>query len=390
MSWSDPVYPVPPVARRRGRLGLLAVVLLAAAAVFAALNWRRVSLWLSPLHTPASPRPVVARGSLADDERSTIALFEQAAPSVVYVTNLALRRDVFGLNVLEIPQGTGSGILWDDAGHLVTNLHVIAGAEAAEVTLADRSSWNARLVGFSAEKDLAVLRIGAGRELLRPISVGTSHDLQVGQKVFAIGNPFGLDHTLTTGIISALGRAIPSASPGRTIRDVIQTDAAINPGNSGGPLLDSAGRLIGVNTAIYSPERQGVGTYIGIGFAVPVDTVNRVVPQLIQHGRVVRPGLGVELADERVTRSWGLPGALVAGVAPGSAAERAGLRPTRRDGMGRLVLGDVIVAIDGHTVKDGDDVAALLEARQVGQRVNVTVQREEELIELPVELQSLR
>jgi S1-C subfamily serine protease len=389
MNWLPPEYPPPPRPRRATRVGFFALLLLALAVVFAVLSWRRVSPWLSPLHSPAAPRPIMARGSLAEDERSTIALFEQAAPSVVYVTNLALRRDAFGLNVLEIPQGTGSGILWDDAGHVVTNMHVIAGGQAADVTLADRSSWNARLVGFSAEKDLAVLKIGAPRRLLRPISLGTSHDLQVGQKVFAIGNPFGLDHTLTTGIISALGREIPSASPGRTIRDVIQTDAAINPGNSGGPLLDSAGRLIGVNAAIYSPGRDGVGTYIGIGFAVPVDTVNRVIPQLIQHGRVVRPGLGVGLADERVTRSWGLAGALVVNVTPGSGAERAGLRPTTRDDMGRLVLGDLIVAVDGRDVKSGDDLAALLETRRAGEQIKVTVQREEGLVDLTVELQPL-
>jgi len=363
--------------------------LLIALSLFALLRWRHIRPWLSPIHTAASPRPVVARGNLAEDERATIELFEHAAPSVVYVTNLGLRRDAFGLNVLEIPQGTGSGIVWDDQGHVVTNMHVLAGGQAFEVTLGDHSSWDARLVGYSADKDLAVLKIGAPQDTLRAISVGSSHDLRVGQKVFAIGNPFGLDHTLTTGIISALGREIPSATPGRMIRDVIQTDAAINPGNSGGPLLDSAGRLIGVNTAIYSPRQGGTGTYIGIGFAVPVDTVNLVVPQLIQHGRVIRPGLGVTLADERTVRAWGLEGALVLNVSPGSGAEEAGIRPTTRDELGRLELGDLIVAVDGQAVKSPDDLVALIEKRKAGERVTVTVQREEGLVKLPVELKPL-
>jgi S1-C subfamily serine protease len=225
-----------------------------------------------------------AAQALTDDERETIALFEQASPSVVYITSLSVRRDLFTLNVLEIPQGTGSGFVWDDAGHIVTNFHVIQNADRAQVTLADRSTWVAELVGVAPAKDLAVLRIDAPAAKLRPLPVGSSEDLRVGQTVLAIGDPFGLDQTLTTGVISALGREIESVAQ-IPIRDVIQTDAAINPGNSGGPLLDSSGRLIGVNAAIYSPS----GAYAGIGFSIPVDTVKWVVPELIEHGELRRP-----------------------------------------------------------------------------------------------------
>jgi S1-C subfamily serine protease len=231
----------------------------------------------------AVPRVVTPRGDLAAEEKATIELFREASKSVVYIRTIALRRDVFTLNVYEIPEGTGSGFIWDEQGHIVTNYHVIRTASAAHVTLADNSTYNAQLVGVEPAKDLAVLQIDAPKRLLRPIPIGTSRDLLVGQTVFAIGNPFGLDQTLTTGIISALNREIQSVTR-QPIQGVIQTDAAINPGNSGGPLLDSAGRLIGVNTAIYSPS----GAYAGIGFAIPVDTVNQVVPQLIQQGRNAR------------------------------------------------------------------------------------------------------
>ena len=241
--------------------------------------------------TEPSSRPISARGELTVAEKSVTALFEEATPSVVYITSVALRRDFFRFNVMEIPSGTGTGFVWDDRGNIVTNFHVIQDASRAEVTLADGSTWEAKLVGYAREKDLAVLHIDAPRSQLQSIRLGTSSDLKVGQSVLAIGNPFGFDQTLTTGIVSALGREIESTD-GVPIRDVIQTDAAINPGNSGGPLLDSAGRLIGVNTAIVSPS----GGYAGVGFAIPVDTVNWVVPQLIAHGRVKRPTMGVELA----------------------------------------------------------------------------------------------
>ena len=252
-------------------------------------------------------------------------VWRQASPAVVHITTLAVRQDAFSFNVLQIPQGTGSGFIWDAAGHVVTNFHVIREADAATVTMADHSTWKAHLVGAYPDKDLAVLRVDAPSASLHPIPIGTSHDLQVGQKVFAIGNPFGLDQSLTTGIISALGREIQSVTQ-RPIKDVIQTDAAINPGNSGGPLLDSAGRLIGVNTAIYSPS----GVSAGIGFAIPVDEVNRLVPQLIRHGRVIRPGLGIQVGPARLAAELGLSGVLILGVVPDGPAPKAGIRPTRR------------------------------------------------------------
>jgi len=231
-----------------------------------------------------------------------------------------------------------------------------------------------------------VLRIDAPAARLAPIPVGTSADLRVGQKVFAIGNPFGLDQTLTTGIISALGRQIRSRSD-RPIREVIQTDAAINPGNSGGPLLDSAGRLVGVNTAILDPS--GKGAYAGIGFAVPVDAVNHVVPQLVAHGRVVRPGLGIVPAQDALAARLGVEGVLILQVPEGSAADRAGLRPTQRLQNGAISWGDIVVAIDGDPVRAGEDIRTILEDYDVGQTVTVTVEREGRRIDLPVDLQAL-
>jgi S1-C subfamily serine protease len=387
VAW-PPTTPPPP--RRRSSCGasVLFLFVLPLAALAGFFVYRQVA---APRLAggPVESRPIEARGDLAADEQATIAIFEKSAPSVVYVTNLAVRRDLLGLNVMEVPQGTGSGFLWDEAGHVVTNFHVIQAAQAAEVTLADHSTWKARLVGYEADKDLAVLRIDAPKEKLRPLALGTSRDLKVGQKVFAIGNPFGLDHTLTTGVISALGREI-QALTGRAIRDVIQTDAVINPGNSGGPLLDSAGRLIGVNTAIYSPGGAGTGTFIGIGFAVPVDTVSRIIPQIVAHGRVVRPGLGVVVAEDRVTRELGVEGVLVLDVTPGSAAERAGLRPTRRDENGRVRLGDFIVAVDGDEVGTRDDLLHRLEQKAVGSSVMLTVRRGEDVVQLPVSVQALQ
>src|SRR4029453_12066194 len=254
----------------------------------------------------AAPRTITPRGALNAEERATIALFRQVSPSVVYITTLARQRDFFSLNIAEIPQGSGSGFIWDPEGHVISNFHVLQGASSAKVTLADHSVWDAQLVGVAPDHDLAVLYIRAPKNQLRPLAIGTSADLEVGQSVFAIGNPFGLDQTLTTGVISALGREI-NATTGRTIAGVIQTDAAINPGNSGGPLLDSAGRLIGVNTAIVSPS----GSNSGIGFAVPVDTVNRVVPELISKGRVPTPGIGIVAANEAVATRLGIEGVVV-------------------------------------------------------------------------------
>jgi S1-C subfamily serine protease len=329
----------------------------------------------------ATPRQVTPRGELGSEEKSTIQLFREASPSVAYITTLEVRRDFFTMNLTEIPRGTGSGFVWDRSGHVVTNFHVVRGASRAQVTLADQSTWDATLVGHAPGKDLAVLKIEAPAKSLHPIPIGLSKDLAVGQKVFAIGNPFGFDQTLTTGIISALGREIASQSQ-VPIRGVIQTDAAINPGNSGGPLLDSAGRLIGVNTAIYSPS----GSYAGIGFAIPVDTVNWVVPELIAYGHVVRPSMGVDWVPDRYVRDLELQGALVLDVQPGSGAARAGLEPTRRDLRGRVRLGDLVVAIDGEEVDSSGDVTLILERHKAGDRVKVTVQRDNRRTDLLVEL----
>jgi S1-C subfamily serine protease len=347
------------------------MVLLILAAI---LVWRVWSPWSNRPHgiDPAAvPRVVTPRGDLAEDERSTIALFKQVSPSVVHITTLAVRQDSFTLDLWQIPQGTGSGFLWDQDGHIVTNYHVVQGANAAQVTLADHSTWQAGLVGAYPDKDLAVLIIDAPRDRLPPIALGTASDLQVGQKVFAIGNPFGLDQSLTTGVISALGREIESVTR-RAIKDMIQTDAAINPGNSGGPLLDSAGRLIGVNTAIFSPS----GAYAGIGFAIPADEVNRIVPQLIRHGKITRPGLGIQVAPDQFEHALGVTGVLIMGVQPGGPAAKAGLRPTRRDDTGRLQLGDVIVAVNAAPVQTVDDLLDALEKSHLGTPVQVTVLRD--------------
>jgi len=332
-----------------------------------------------------SSRTVVERGELTSAERDLTSLFEEASPSVVYITSVALRRDFFRSNVMEIPSGTGSGFVWDNRGNIVTNFHVIREADRAEVTLADGSAWEAKLVGYSREKDLAVLQIEAPRTQLTAIPIGTSSDLKVGQTVLAIGNPFGYDQTLTTGIVSALGREITSTD-GVPIRNVIQTDAAINPGNSGGPLLDSAGRLVGVNTAIVSPS----GGYAGVGFAIPVDTVNWVVPQLIAHGRIQRPSLGIGLAPDHVVRRSGIDGAVVTEVVAGSGADRAGIRPVTRDRRGRVVVGDVIVAIDGEPIHSRGELGLALEKFSEGDTVTVTVKREGSDKDLRVKLGAVR
>ena len=351
----------------------------------AVVGWLLYQTWQPTLHDPqAVSRPVTARGDLAGDEQNTIDIFRSAAPSVVYITSIAVRRNLFSLNVYEIPQGTGSGFIWDRQGRIVTNFHVISDASRLEVTLADHSSWKASLVGAAPDRDLAVLQITAPASKLQPIAVGESNNLLVGQKVFAIGNPFGLDQTLTTGIVSALGREI-TAVTGRTIHDVIQTDAAINPGNSGGPLLDSAGRLIGVNTAIYSPS----GASSGIGFAVPVGEVNRVVPQIISKGKVLRPGLGVTLANRSLTGDLGLEGVLVLKVVSGSAAEQAGLRGTSQVGDG-LVLGDIILAVNGRKVTDYDSLRDEIERYEVGASVLLTLQRDEATAEVSVQLEAMQ
>lgn len=331
---------------------------------------------------PAIP-VVVARGDLAEDERATIELFSAASPAVVHITTHTVQRDVFSLNVMEVPRGTGTGFVWDNDGHIVTNYHVLEGATGAQVALSDHTTWRADLVGVAPDKDLAVLKIDAPAERLPPLPLAASSELAVGQKTFAIGNPFGLDQTLTTGVISAVGRQIESSS-GRPIKDVIQTDAAINPGNSGGPLLDSAGRLIGMTTAIVSPS----GAYAGIGFAIPVDTIRWGVPQLIEHGRIIRPGLAISVAPDRWMQRAGTPGVLILDVDRGSSAARAGLRPTMRNRRGDVELGDIIVAVDGETVETTNDLLDIFERHSAGDRVTLTVLRGGEKTQVQVELES--
>ncbi len=361
------------------RLVALGVVVFAGVALWR--SWPDVgALWRSS-GDDATPRAVLARGDLAADEKSTIELFERSRASVVFITTRQQVRDFWTRNVFSVPRGTGSGFIWDDAGHVVTNFHVIQGASEATVRLADGRDYKAGLVGVSPAHDIAVLRIGVGFQRPPPVPVGTSADLKVGQKVFAIGNPFGLDWTLTTGIVSALDRSLP-----RTIDHLIQTDAAINPGNSGGPLLDSAGRLVGITTAIFSTS----GSSAGVGFAVPVDTVNRVVPQLIRDGRYIRPALDVELdegVNRRLTEMLGIEGVHVLNVPPGSAAEQAGLVSARIAADGSFVPGDVIVAVDGKPVSGVGELLGRFDDYKVGDTVRLTVRRDGRSLEVPVTLQ---
>ena len=335
--------------------------------------WPMLRSWRAQVD--ATPRAVTARGDLADDEKTTIAVFEQASPSVAFITTTTTARvSAWSRSVVEVPRGSGSGFVWDDAGHVVTNFHVVAGARSAIVRLSGEREFTAVPVGFSPEHDIAVLRITVPVDPPPALPIGTSADLRVGQKVYAIGNPFGLDRTLTTGIISALDRTIESPA-GRSIERVIQTDAAINPGNSGGPLLDSAGRLIGMNTAIYSSS----GSSAGVGFAVPVDTVNRIVPKLIAEGKYARPVLGIN-ADDRISaqllESVGLEGVPVLGINPDGAAALAGLEAAKIGRDGNVELGDVIRSVDGEKVANLDDLTDVLDRREVGQVVDIIVWRD--------------
>lgn len=337
------------------------------------------------VRSSAAPRPITSRGALPAWEQAVIDRFREAKPSVVYITTIAYQRDWFSFDVQAVPTGTGSGLIWDELGHIVTNYHVVQDAQELEVTLSDHSTHRAQVVGLAPEKDLAVIRIVNPPAKLRPIPIGVSSELQVGQSVMAIGNPFGLDQTLTTGVVSALGREIQSATR-RRITGVIQTDAAINPGNSGGPLLDSAGRLIGVNTAITSTS----GSSAGIGFAVPVDTVNRIVPQLIAKGRVARPDLGFEELDPTYAPSFGNPkGVIVLRVQRGGAAERAGIQGIMRSGR-RFLLGDVITGINGKAVKDMDGLLDILETEALGASVQLEILRDGKKLRVPLRLEAAR
>jgi S1-C subfamily serine protease len=321
--------------------------------------------------------------ALDPSERNTIALFQRVAPSVVHVSNVAGNRSFFTLDQQEMEQGSGTGFVWDRNGHIVTNYHVIHGASQVRVTLANQSSYPAAVVGAHPDKDLAVLKISPTAQR-PPVAIGTSKGLLVGQTVFAIGNPFGLDQSLSTGVVSALGREI-KALTGRPIQDVIQTDAAINMGNSGGPLLDSRGEVIGVNTMILSPS----GANAGIGFAIPIDTVRSVATQLIERGRVTRPGLGVRLLPDTVGERLEVEGAIIERVTRNSAASRAGLRGTQQGPQGQIILGDVITSIDNERVDSGDELYKVLDRRSVGQEVEVRYLRDGRERRARVTLQSI-
>ncbi|HEY8232384.1 MAG TPA: trypsin-like peptidase domain-containing protein [Vicinamibacteria bacterium] len=331
----------------------------------------------------AAQRAADTSSGLDTEERHTVQLFKEASRSVAFITTQVQREDYWSRNVLEVPAGSGSGFVWDDRGHVVTNFHVVQDSDSQKVTLGD-ATFDAKTVGFARDQDLAVLRIQAPSEKLVPIRLGTSASLQVGQKVYAIGNPFGFDYTATNGIVSALGRTIRSPS-NASIFDVIQTDAAINMGNSGGPLLDSGGRLIGVNTAIYSPS----GASAGIGFAVPVDTVSRIVPELIAHGRVVRPVMGVgfdEQLSAAVTRRLGVEGVLIRQVYEGTGADSAGLAGTQVDRRGRVIPGDVIQDIDGKSVRSTSDLLGRLGSYKPGDTVTLTAFRDGKARKVQVKL----
>jgi S1-C subfamily serine protease len=326
-----------------------------------------VQPYIDRIFFSGTPRPVEPRGSLAEAERTTIEIFERVSPSVVQVVARAAAAGARGLDEEGAGVQSGTGFMWDTSRHVVTNSHVVAGTSEVVARLASGDVVQAQPVGVAESYDLAVLRLGGVRQLPPAVNVGTSTDLKVGQWAFAIGNPFGLDQSLTTGVISALKRRLPT-SAGREIGNVIQTDAAINPGNSGGPLLDSAGRLIGVNTAIFSPS----GANAGVGFAIPVDVVNRVVPQLIRNGRVPTPGIGIVAASEEMAARLGAEGVVVVRTMPGSPAEQAGLRGVDpRTG----VLGDVIVAVDGKPVHNLANLTDQLEQAGVGKTVELSIKR---------------
>ena len=318
-----------------------------------------------------APKSVEIPSHLLPEERNTIEVFQKISPLVVHINNVRLLREIFSFDVSKVRAGEGSGFVWDDQGHVVTNFHVINGADDVSVAFKDGTTAKATLVGVEPRKDIAILKVELKGRVLAGVEPADSSKLLVGQKVLAIGNPYGLDHTLTTGVISALGRQFPSQVAGVTIRDMIQTDAAINPGNSGGPLLDSRGQLIGMNTAIISQS----GSSAGVGFAVPSNTIKRIVGQIIQFGRVIQPSIGVRLLDERVAAQLGIEGVIIADVQKGTPADSAHFQETKREKNGTIKLGDVIVQMDGAQIKNYDDLYSYLERKKVGDKVEITVVR---------------
>jgi len=339
--------PSPPPYRESGLTKVLAILLLvvAGALVFTVYQQKKHASLPAQVY---EPKPIAQRpdDKLGADEQNTIDVFEKFNHSVVHVTSVTSAQNRFTLDPTDIDQATGTGFVWDSSGHVVTNFHVVQGAQKAKVTLDDGDMYPATIVGVAPDKDIAVLKIDASAGKLSPLPIGESAHLKVGQKVLAIGNPFGFDHTLTTGVISGVGREMKGVT-GRPISDMIQTDASINPGNSGGPLLDSAGRLIGINTMIYSPS----GANAGIGFAVPVDTVNRIVPALIKDGKIARAGLGIAPLPDHVAARYNIEGVAILQVSPGGSADRAGLQGAKSDSWGRQQIVHGILGIDPATDK---------------------------------------
>ena len=348
----------------------VSIILAAFSACLVVIATSQTAQVAAELPLPADALP----GGLTRDEENNIVVFGKASPSVVFVTNTQLRRQRFSLNVMEIPRGSGTGFIWDDSGLIVTNFHVVYGANKITITLQSGKSFEAEVVGSAPEKDIALLKIDAPDEVLTAITLGDSASLAVGRKVLAIGNPFALDTTLTVGVVSALGREIKSIT-NRTIKNVIQTDAAINPGNSGGPLLDSQGRLVGVNTAIFSPS----GASAGIGFAIPVNTVKVIIPQLIEHGRLYRPILGIETLTDYWTRRLRVKGVAVLSVREGFPADEAGMIGVREDWRGNIHLGDVIIAINGQPVTIEDSLLSQLEQFEPGDEIEVTTLKDDDI-----------
>lgn len=364
-----------PISFRPAHMLLFILGLLVVLALF-------IPSWNKP---EESIRESVSRGSLTTLEQNNIKIFEASSPAVVYITTLSERVNYWTRDITRIPQGTGSGFIWDRHGHIITNYHVLQGASAVKVHLSDQRTFDAKLVGSSPEHDLAVLRISMGKNIPKPLPLGTSEDLKVGQLTYAIGNPFGLDQTLTTGVVSALNRSL-STGNGSMIEGLIQTDAAINPGNSGGPLLDSAGRLMGINTAIYSPS----GAYAGIGFAVPVDTVGRIIPKIIAHGDYKRPKLGITINDQlnkMANKKLGIDGVAVIDVRPYSSAYRSGLRGVQASTYDNVIYGDIIIGINEDKITNNKMLLSTLEKYNVGDKIKVKVLRGKKEKELSLTLE---
>ena len=336
---------------------------------------------LSATPPPLLPLPAGAR---IEDERNTISVFRNVTKSTVFVTQTRVVEDYFAGTLQEVPAGSGSGFVWDDKGIIVTNFHVVEGARTVTVTFHDQQTFEAKVIGLEPRKDIAVLRVEAPAKLLVPVRVAKAEELEVGQKAIAIGNPFGLDHTLTTGVVSALGRQVQGAG-GVSIRDMIQTDAAINPGNSGGPLLDSSGQLIGMNTMIYSKS----GASAGLGFAVPISTISRIVPQIIKSGHAEQVGIGVGVDPlQKLERRLGLEGVIILQVPEGGAAAAAGLKGLTRTRRG-IALGDVIVGVDSVRVVHFDDLYTVLDQHKPDDTVKLTVMRGDAPVSLTLKLAAL-